>query len=161
MASINNVFLLAGTPFKQYTKTVPSKIAGTRLDPMANEMRPIEFVLDSSPDGFDPDIEVLAVYTEKEELYVMQANRALFSLGMLKEYSGEAEVEKTIDYTNFMTDEEVRAIAVIRSVNTLREKLSTVSSYFTVTRILRAAEEAGVKKANQDVIRARQAELAP
>jgi hypothetical protein len=91
----------------------------------------------------------------------MQANRALFSLGMLKEYSGEAEVEKTIDYTNFMTDEEVRAIAVIRSVNTLREKLSTVSSYFTVTRILRAAEEAGVKKANQDVIRARQAELAP
>lgn len=159
MASVNNVYFLAGEPFKKYVKTVPSTVAGYRLDPMiATDARPVGFVLESAADGFDPEREVLALYSAREDAYVRQTNRALFDSGLLKEYDG-VEDAPAIDYANFMTDEEVRSVAAIKTPAAMRARIESVTAYFTLMRILRAAESLGAKKTVLDVLRAREAEL--
>lgn len=159
MASVNNIYLLAGDPFKQYVKTIPSTVAGMRLDPGHAEPRLVGFVLESLPDGFDTEAEVLAVYSQREDDYLQQANRALFRLGMLKEYAGDSD-KPAIDYSNFLSDDEVKAVASLKTVAALRSRLSDITSYFTASRIVKAAEDMGIKKSLLDIMRARQAELA-
>lgn len=162
MPSVNNTFALAGEPFKRYVKTVPSSVAGTRLNPMiTSEARPIEFVLESNPAEFDPEAEVLEIYSDREDAYIQQVNRTLFRLGYLKEYdTGTAQVP-TVNYSNMMTDEEVRSVAMIKTPAAMKNRLESITSYFTVMRVLRVAEDAGVKKSVLDVIRARVTELSP
>lgn len=161
-SSLNNVFYLAGESYKRYRKVVPSRVAGTRLDPVSplTQLRPITFILASNPD--DPsDIsgEILEVYSELEDKYVLQANRSLFSKGLLAVY--DEAIPPVEESENFLTDLEIVSIASVKTVKDMRERLSEITSYYTVTRILVQAKKLGARKPIVDLISARQAELAP
>lgn len=139
MDSVNNIYRVVDTPpVRRYIKAVPSKVAGVRLD--ANGKEQVGFILQSDPDTFNYDKEVLEIYSEREDRAVKQLNRALFSNGYLIEYNVEAP---PIDTSNMLTDEQIVEIASLRNINALEARIRELTSPFTLQRILIAANDIG------------------
>ncbi len=153
MASVNNMFLIAGEPVKRYVKTLPSKISGSRLEPGSDAVHPIYFVLESLRDApFSYEAEVLELYTDKEVKYFMQANKSLVAAGFIKEYNGTISEP---DVTNFLSDEDVQIIAAIKTVPALTNRLDELTSRVAVHRVLDAANDIGRPKRFIDAIELR------
>lgn len=139
MASQNNIFLVnAATPVRKYVKTVPSRVGGVRFD--ADGKNQTGFILDSDPNGFVYDSEVLEIYTEREDRAVRQWNQKLFTNGLLKEYNAE---QPQIDLSNMLSDEDVTAIAAMRNLPALQKRLQEITSSITAQRIYDSAVELG------------------
>lgn len=155
MASVNNIFLVnIEPPVKRYVKTLPSKVGGWRLDAAGKNQ--IGFILESSPDGFSYDAEVLEIYSEKEDRYLRQTNRVLFTEGFIKEYSGDMP---NVDTTNMVSDEDVQMIASTRLPAHMRSKLREYTSVVTLQRIRQAADEMGRARSVMNIIDERLKEL--
>jgi len=148
MASSNHQFLeYSGNVVARYYKTVPYIVTGLRLNPH-NPSERIAFVLQTPEEQFDFDLkerkdisyndEVLELYSDTEAKLFERLNASLFENGLLATYTGQTV---QINKSNYLTDEEVELIAGTRTVSKLQERLSTITSRATVTRILEAAQE--------------------
>jgi hypothetical protein len=139
---------------KRYAKTTSSILTGYRLDPYRPENR-IDWLL-SSPNanfqvvweegqtprlirtGFSYDDEVIELYSDTEVRLFERANRAAIENGALKLYTEDAPA---VDMTNFMTDDEVEAIATTKQIPSIKKKIAGVYSTLTLKRILEAVEK--------------------
>lgn len=156
MASVNNVFLIAGEPYIRFVKAIPSRVAGIRLDPTFEGVRSISFVLESDPD--DPDAEVLCLYSEKELTYFNQMNKTLIKLGYFKPYEEPAQPMPT-ETSALVSDTEVNKIAQTKSVAAMREKLEGITSHALILRIKNAAEDLGASSRIIKLINEREQEI--
>lgn len=145
MASINNVYILAGAPYKVYEKAVPSKVSGYRLDPQSEPKRAVAFVLESNESVLDADR--IELYSEQEDMYFTRTNAALFDRGLLKPVDvADVETERDTHSVNVLSDSEVLNIASTKSMPTLKKTIDPITSVATLQRIKRAAEEIGMRK---------------
>jgi hypothetical protein len=153
--SVNHQFIQhEDTIVKRYTKTINSMVSGRRLDPNRPENEMVWLL--RSPDGnfrviwtgegdqprceriaFSYDDEVVELYSEKEVRLFERQNRKLIESGVLKEYS---EISPAIDTTNLLKDEEVEAIATTKQPLSFKKKVSTITSIYTLDRILVAVQ---------------------
>lgn len=99
MHSKNHLFPgLENQIVQMYKRTVPSTVAGLRLDPFKpNEFVVIEFVLVGNPANFnhnegtfkfDPHNDVIALYSQREVTFFEMQNKALLKNGLLAVYKG-------------------------------------------------------------------------
>lgn len=139
---------------KRYAKTTASILTGFRLDPYRPENR-IDWLL-SSPsklfqvvweDGKQPEIhrtgfsyedEVIELYSDVEVKLFERLNRQAIETGALKVYT---EGAPAVDTTNFMTDDEVEAIATTKQIPAIKKKIANIYSPLTLKRILQAVEK--------------------
>lgn len=154
---------------KRYAKTTTNILTGFRLDPYRPENR-IDWLL-SSPNklfqviwedgqqpktirtGFSYDDEVIELYSDVEVRLFERLNRKAIESGALKLYN---EGAPAVDTTNFMTDEEIEAIATTKQLPSIKKKVADIYSQLTLKRILQAVEKhdrpMSVAKAIQDRI---------
>lgn len=155
MGSANNMYLMVATPpVKKYVKTVPSKIGGVRLD--AEGKTVTGFILESKPDTFVYDAEVLEIYSDKEDRFLRQMNRKLFENGFITEYFSEIP---EVDTKNMFTDDEVTAIASTHNIQQLQKRIGEITSPISMKRILAAANEIGRPQKTVQLIQRRLEEL--
>lgn len=139
---------------KRYAKTITGILTGYRLDPNRPENR-IDWLL-SSPNkyfqvvwedgkepkiirtGFSYDDEVIELYSDTEVRLFERLNRAAIENGALKLYYDGAP---DIDTTNFMSDDEVETIAMIKQIPAIKKKIAGIYSELTLKRILAAVEQ--------------------
>lgn len=138
---------------KRYAKTNNSILTGYRLDPYRPENR-ITWLL-SSPnnlfkviweDGQPPKLirtgfsydEVIELYSDAEVRLFERLNRAAIESGALKVHNSPAPA---VDTTNLMTDEEIDAIAKTKQLPSITKKISTITSVYTLQRILEAVQK--------------------
>lgn len=76
MESLNNVFLLAGTPYRVYVNTQMSPIAGTRLHPL-HAPQLVSFIVAGN--------EELHVYSEDDDRVLRSLNAFFFTENVLQE----------------------------------------------------------------------------
>lgn len=76
MESFNNVFLLAGEPYRVYINTLMSPIAGTRLHPL-NSPQLVSFIVAGN--------DVLHVYSEDDDRVLRSLNSYFFTENVLQE----------------------------------------------------------------------------
>jgi hypothetical protein len=139
MGSVNNIYLvIADEPYKRYVKTIASKVGGVRMDDQMKGQT--GFILESAPDGFSYEAEVLEIYSDREDRLLRQANKTLFSNGYLKEFTGQLP---ELDTTNMLDDDEVDMIAATKNIQVLQKRINELTSPFTVKRILDKANEIG------------------
>ena len=149
--SINNILLTAETePTHRYAKTIRSKIAGFRLDPLDNKQVP--FLLTSVGDEFSYEDEVVELYSDKENRYFMQANKLFIANGYLKPFNGTAA---PVAMDNIISDEDVERIAAIRTPNQLKSKLAPITSKVSLERVVQAAREIGRPQSIINIIESR------
>jgi len=140
MASVNNIYLvLTDPPTHRYVKSIPSKIAGVRLD--ADGKNQVGFVLQSQTSGeFSYDDEVLEIYSDREDRFLRQVNKGLFKQGLLQPFKGELP---DVDMSNVLSDEAIVEIASIRNLPQLQKRLQEITSPFTVKRVYDTAVQIG------------------
>lgn len=137
--SKNNIYLMhSDNCFIKYKKSVKHAISGWRIDPQTN--KEVEFFIVNPMDSFSYDDDVLEVYSERENKFIIQRNKYLFEQGMLIEYKG---LMSDVDLTNTLTEDEVEAVSTIKNINDLRQRLLDFDSKVTVGRILEKAEFVG------------------
>lgn len=156
MASVNNMYLIAGEPYIRFVKAISSKVAGIRLDPTFEGVRPVSFILESDPD--DPEAEVLCLYSDRELTYFNQMNKSLIKMGYFKPYEEPAQPMPT-ETPALVSDTEVNKIAQIKSINKMKESLADITSYALMVRIRNAAEEFGQSSRIMKLIKDREQEL--
>lgn len=155
MSSLNNILMFAETPaLYKYAKAIPSKLSGVRLDPVT--FREIPFRLESGPDGFEYDNDVIEFYNERDHKFFLQVNRNFIKNGFLKIHTGDAT---PADLANVISDEEVELIASTRTNTSLRKQLSKITSKVALLRILDMATEIGRPKSVIDIIEQRIQEI--
>lgn len=139
---------------KRYAKTTTGILTGYRLDPNRPENQ-LDWLL-SSPNkhfqvvwedgqqptihrtGFSYDDEVIELYSDVEVRLFERLNRSAIESGALKLYSERAP---DVDTTNFMTDDEVIAIATTKQIPAIKKKIAGINSQLTLKRILDAVEK--------------------
>ena len=151
---------------KRYVKTVPYMVSGLRLDPSDTSHR-IDFLLSTPESRFDfdkkelkgdfvYDDDVLELYSDVEVRLFERLNKPLIENGLLKEYIGSPEGVST---DNFLSDEDVEEIVRIKLPNTLRKRISSITSSISINRCLIRAKELGRSYSIIKILQERLAEL--
>ncbi len=137
--SKNNIYLMYSEDcFIKYKKSVKHAISGWRIDPESK--KEVEFFLVNPSNNFSYDDDILEVYSEKENKFMIQRNKYLFEQGMLVEYKG---LMSDVDLTNTLTEDEVEIVATIKNIADLKLRLADFDSKVTVGRNLEKAEFVG------------------
>jgi beta-mannanase len=123
MVSENNVFThLHESVYKRYKKTVPHIVTGYRPDP-ENVRNTLSFVLETPEKNFDfdtkrvtfdPDEEVLEIYSAAEDVIFRKQNKALFEGGLLVEHTDVVSI--SVVSQNEITDAEIEKIARMKNL---------------------------------------------
>lgn len=155
MDSLNNIYHInASVPYKRYIATVPSAVSGRRMS-MDGNTEAIFIIC--KPDGkFSYETSVLEIYSQREDAYIKQRNKGLFSQGLLAEYSEAAPV---IEADGSLTDQQIQEIASTPNVASLTKKLQELNNYVNASRVLATAKEIGRPEKTLALIQKRVDEL--
>jgi len=137
-----------------YRKTTEHAISGWRIDP--TNKKEVEFYLVNPKDTFSYDDDVLEIYSDKEDKFLIQRNRYLFEQGMLVEFRGNS---MEVDMSNVLTDEDVESIATIKTSGDMYTRLQELNSKIAVERVFKTAQYIGRPAAILKVIKQRLEEL--
>lgn len=141
MATDTQVFGMMQTdqPFKQYIKTVPSKVYVSVLDPF-NDRQPVGVILKGNPRKQDRD-SIVEIWSEKEDAFFKRANRRLLETGVLIPHTPKEVVEPSEEERlNSMSDDELEELLSKRFI-ALQNIVNKITSPATMFRLLEIAKE--------------------
>lgn len=149
----------------RYRKTVPSMVAGSRLDPYDNKTRIIWLVQTPTNDWsfdenrqirFSYDYEIIELYSEREVSIFKMDNRKIIESGVIIPTD---ITEKDVNLSNALTDSDITAIIESPTLAMLEKKLQNVTSVITMSRLQHAAENSDISLKYMRAIEQRSREL--
>jgi hypothetical protein len=123
----------------RYQKTLPCKLSGIRLNPH-NPTERVDFILASREDNFhdgqltfDPDTDVIELYSEQEKRMFEALNKKSFQAGKLAPYT---DTPQPIETKHALTEEQIKALSTYGNKTQFKAKLDEFESWVPVSRIL-------------------------
>lgn len=167
--SISNIYHEFEDRVKEkWIKTVPAKVAGTRLDPYDDRTR-ITFLLeteekDFGPDGvtFDYDNEVIELYSDREVTVFKRANKAQIRAGLLARYDGspkETETSQAMSDSDLLDIIENAASGKPYCRTNFKEELAKINSRYTIGRLRPLLKDRSMPLWVEDEISKREKEI--
>lgn len=128
----------SGEPYKTYKKTILGKATVRIIDPFQD--KPTSVILEGRPNDPSAEKNFIELWSEKELVYFVRANRKHLDNGVLVEHTKprETEVKKTV---NNMSEDEVNEL-VVAPFPKLKSVVGQITSETALQRILLAAEVA-------------------
>ncbi len=154
--SVNHQYIqFSDQVIKRYKKATVGLLTGTRLNPHRPENQE-DWLLQTPESNFmfvqDPDTgktrlvrtketyedEVIELYSPLEVKLFERLNKRAIESGALIEYNEDAP---DLDTTNVLSESDIARIAGTKQLLSLKKQLQSISSVYTMQRIVKAAEE--------------------
>ena len=157
MESTRDIYgkMATGEPLKVYRKTILGRVNVKAINPVEDVAEDV--ILSGNPDDRSCETCFVEIWSDKELVYFLRANRTHLSEGTLVEDTKprDTEIKKT---PNNLSDEEIEELVVSPFLK-LKKVVESMTTESAVSRVLREAEKAERPEKTITFIRERLSEI--